>query len=98
MAREFGFEALKNSRILPYQAFSLQDDNGRIPEKRTEETLLKDLWEKVTKIEMKGIGKVVVGMPYNFTVPRFVSDAELLAETTRDTTGTMMMERMTALD
>ena len=37
-------------------------------------------------------------MPYNFTIPRFVSDAEFLAETTRDTTGTMMMERMTALE
>ena len=47
---------------------------------------------------MKGACKVVVGMPYNFTIPRFVSDAELLAETTRDTTGTMMMERMTALE
>ena len=64
---------------------------------RTEETLLKDLWEKVTKIDMEGTGKVVVVMPYNFTIPRFVSDAEFLAETTRDTTGTMMMERMTAL-
>lgn len=98
LAREFGFEALKNSRILLYQAYSLQDDNGRIPEKRTEETLLKDLWEKVTKIDMKGSGKVVVCMPYNFTIPRFVSDAEILAETTRDTTSSMLMERMNALE
>ena len=41
LARELGFEAFKNSRILLYQAFSLQDDNGRIPEKRTEETFLR---------------------------------------------------------
>ena len=47
---------------------------------------------------MKDTDKVVVGMPHNFTFPRFVSDAELLAETTRDTTGTIMMERMTALE
>ena len=52
LAREFGFEAVKNSRIPLYLAFSLQDANGRIPEKRTEETLLKDLWKKVTKIDM----------------------------------------------
>ena len=48
-----------------------------------EETLLKDLWEKVTKIDMTGMGKVMVGMLYNFTVSRFVSDAEFLAETIR---------------
>ena len=40
LAREFGFHALKNSKILLYQAFSLQDAKERIPEKRTEKTLL----------------------------------------------------------
>ena len=98
MARTFGFDALKISRSLLYQAFSLQDENGRIPDKRTEDTLLKDLWDKVTKIDMKGHGNVVVCMPYNFTIPQFVSDAEYLAETTRDTTTSLILERMAALE
>ena len=98
LARTFGFEALKNARSLLYHAFSLQEENGRIPDKRTEDTLLKDLWEKITKIDMKGQGEVVVCMPYNFTIPQFVSDAEYLAETAQDTTNTMVLERMTVLE
>ena len=33
--RTFGFEALKKSRSFLYKAFSLQDDNGKITEKRS---------------------------------------------------------------
>ena len=98
MARSFGFEALKNSRILLYQAFSLADPSGKISDKRTEETLLKDLWEKITKIDMSGHGNVKVCMPYNFTIPRFVGDAEFAAETGRDTTNTLLVERMNAIE
>ena len=98
LARTFGFEALKSSRSLLYQAFSLQDDNGKITDKRTEQTLLKDLWDKVTKIDMKGHGEVVITMPYNFTIPQFVSDTDFSSETGRETANVMMMERMTALE
>ena len=98
LARTFGFEALKSSRSLLYQAFSLQDDNGKITDKRTEQTLLKDLWDKVTKIDMKGHGEVVITMPYNFTIPQFVSDTDFSSETGRETANVMMLERMTALE
>ena len=48
----------------------------KIQEKRNEETLLRDLHEKVIRIHrihMKGHGKVAVCMPYNFCTPKFVS-------------------------
>ena len=98
LARNFGFAELKNARILLYQAFSLGDENGKMTDKRTEETLLKDIWEKVTKIDMTGHGNVVVCMPYNFTIPQFISDADFLSETARGTSNTMMMEKMTTLE
>ena len=98
LARTFGFDQLKNARSLLYQAFSLQDDNGRIPDKRTEETLLKDLWEKVSRIDMKGHGDVVICMPYNFSIPQFISDADYTAEATRDTCSAMLLERMNSLE
>ena len=98
LARTFGFEALKSSRALLYQAFSLQEDNGKIAEKRTEQTLLKDLWEKVTKIDLIGHGDVIITMPYNFSIPQFVSDADYQSETARNTGNVMMLERMSALE
>ena len=98
MARTFGFESLKNSRLLLYQAFSLADSNGKISDKRTEDTLLKDLWEKITKIDMNGHGNVVVCMPYNFSIPRFVGEAEFAAEVGRDTANTLLVERMNAIE
>ena len=98
LARTFGFEALKSSRALLYQAFSLQDDNGKIAEKRTEQTLLKDLWEKVTKIDLMGHGDVIITMPYNFSIPQFVSDADYQSEIARNTGNVMMLERMSALE
>ena len=94
LSRTFGLENLKKSRVLMYQAFSLQDAEGKIQEKRTVDTLLNDLWEKLFKIDREGHGKVVVSMPYNFVLPRFMSDGEILVETTRDTTNTLLMERM----
>ena len=36
LARHFGFDELKMARSLLYQAFSLQDQNGRIVDRRTE--------------------------------------------------------------
>ena len=98
LARNFGFDELKNARNLLYQAFSLQDVNGKIQDKRTEETLLKDVWEKVTKIDMSGHVNVVVCMPYNFIIPQFLSDADYLSETSKNTTNTLMMERMVNLE
>ena len=41
LARTFGFEALKSLRSLLYQAFSLQDNNWKIAEKRTWSDLVK---------------------------------------------------------
>ena len=98
LARTFGFEALKSSRALLYQAFSLQDDNRKITEKRTEQTLLKDLWEKVTKIDLMRLGDVIITMPYNFSIPQFVSDADYQSEIARNTGNVMMLERMSALE
>lgn len=101
LSRTFGLEELKKSRVRLYQAFNLQDENEKIPEKRNEETLLRDLHEKVTRIHrihMKGQGRVVVCMPYNFCTPKFVSDAEFIAETTRNSTSTLIMERMDKLE
>ena len=59
------------SRSLLYQAFLLQDDNGKITEKRTEQTLLKDQWKKVTKIDLMGHWVVIIPMPYMFLFHNF---------------------------
>ena len=98
LARTLGFEALKSSRSLLYQAFSLQDDNGKIAGKRTEQTLLKDLWKKVTKIDLMGHGDVIITIPCNFSIPQIVSDADYQSRTARNTGNVMMLERMSALE
>jgi len=98
MARNFGFDNLKNARLLFYQAFSLVDGNGKIMDKRTEETLLKDLWEKISKIDMNGNDDVVVCMPYNFSIPQFLSDADYISETSSSTHMSMMVERINTLE
>ena len=98
LARHFGFDELKNARSLLYQAFFLQDSNGKITDKRTEETLLRDLWEKIIKIDMNGHGDVIVVMPYNFNIPQFVSDEEFAADISRNTSSTMLLERMQTLE
>ena len=59
---------------------------------------MKDLWEKVTKIDMKGHGDVIVCMPYNFTIPQFMSDADYTTEVARSTSSNLMMERMNTLE
>ena len=59
---------------------------------------MKDVWEKVTKIDMSGHGDVVVCMPYNFIIPQFLSDADYLSESSKNTTNTLMMERMVNLE
>ena len=97
LARTFGFEALKSSRSLLYKATSQQDDNGKITEKRTETTLLKDLWEKVTKIDLTNVD-VIITMSYNFSIPQFLSDADYQSETARSTGNVMMFERVSALE
>ena len=76
LSRIFGLEELKKSRFCLYQAFNLQDENEKIQEKRNEETLLRDLHEKVIRIHrihIKGHGKVVVCMPYNFSTSACLS-------------------------
>ena len=98
LARTFGFENLKNSRKLFYEAFQLLDGNGKMPDKRTETTLLQDLWEKVGKVDMSGYNNVIVCCPYNFTYPQFVSDAEFLSNTSKDTVNTMLVERIEKLE
>ena len=85
LARTFGLENLKNSRKLFYEVFNLFDGSGRMPDKRTETTLLQDLWEKVGKVDLAGYGNIEVCSPHNFTYPQFVSDAEFLANTSNDT-------------
>ena len=40
----------------------------------------------IRRIHMMGHGKVVVCMPYNFCMPKFVSDVEFIAETSRNST------------
>ena len=49
---------------------------------------MKDVWEKVTKIDMNGHGDVVVCMPYNFIIPQFLSDADYLSESSKNTSYT----------
>ena len=98
MARNFGFDNLKNARLLLYQAFSLAESNGKIVDKRTEDTLLKDLWEKISKIDMIGNDDVVVCMPYNFSIPQFLSDAEYMSEVSNTTSVSMVMEKMSVLE
>ena len=96
LARTFGFEALKSSRSLLYKATSQQDDNGKITEKRTETTLLKDLWEKVTKIDLTNVD-VIITIPYNFSIPQFLSDADYQSKTARNTENVRMLKHMSAL-
>ena len=40
-------------------------------DKKTEEILLKDLWEKISKIDMNRNGDAVVCMPYNLAFHNF---------------------------
>ena len=96
--RTFGLENLKNSRKLFYEVFNLFDGSGRMPDKRTETTLLQDLWEKVGKVDLAGYGNIEVCSPHNFTYPQFVSDAEFLANTSNDTMNKMLMERIERLE
>ena len=98
LARTFGLENLKNSRKLFYEVFNLLDGSGRMPDKRTETTLLQDLWEKVGKVDLAGYGNSEVCSPHNFTYPQFVSDAEFLANTSNDTMNKMLMERIERLE
>ena len=47
---------------------------------------------------MAGHGNVIVVMPYNFSIPQFVSDEVYAADTSRDTSSTMILERMQMLE
>ena len=69
-----------------------------MPDKRTETTLLQDLWKKVGKVDLAGYGNIEVCSPHNFTYPQFVSDAEFLANTSNDAMNKVLMERIEILE
>ena len=91
-------EQLKNSRSNFYQAFQLQDTEGNIQEKQKISTIFLDLWEKISKIDKAGHGNVVVTVPFNFQIPRFLTNSEFGVKALQDTSSTMMDERMSAME
>jgi len=77
LSREFSLEQLKNSRSNFFQAFQLQDTEGNIQEKRKISTIFQDLWEKILKIDKAGHRNCVVTVPFNFQIPKFLTNREL---------------------
>ena len=76
---------MKNSRSNFYQAFQLQDTEGNIQEKRKISTICLDLWEKISKIDKAGNGNVVVTVPLNFQIPKFLTNSEFSVKAFQDT-------------
>ena len=60
--------------------------------------MLKDLWEKVTEIDVMGDGDVVVTMHYNFSISQFLSDADYQSEIARNTGNVIMLEQISVLE
>jgi len=89
---------MKNSRSNFYQAFQLQDTEGNIQEKRKISTIFLDLWEKISKIDKAGHGNVVVTVPFNFQIPKFLTNSEFSVKAFQDTSNAMMDERMSAIE
>ena len=57
------------------------------------------MWEKVTKIDLMGHGDGIITLPYNFSIPQFLSDAKDESKISRNTRNVMMLiERMSALE
>jgi len=98
LSREFSLEQMKNSRSNFYQAFQLQDTEGNIQEKRKISTIFLDLWEKISKIDKAGHGNVVVTVPFNFQIPKFLTNSEFSVKAFQDTSNAMMDERMSAIE
>ena len=65
---------MNNSRSNFYQAFQLQDTEGNIQEKR-----------KISKIDKAGHGNVVVTVPFNFQIPKFLTNSEFNVKASQDT-------------
>ena len=76
LSREFSLEQMKNSRSNFYQDFQLQDTEGNIQEKQNISTIFLDLWEKISKIDKAGHGNVVLTVPFNFQIPKFLTNRE----------------------
>ncbi len=98
LLRNFSVSDLKISRLLLYEAFKLKEVGGKVPNTMKPETLLKDLWVQITKIDMKNYENVNVCFPYNFVIPKFVCNGVHTAEIAQETVTTLLGERMNSME
>lgn len=97
IARSFKLDSLKQARVLLYKAFELNEPGQKLSDKKKEETLLKDIWEKITKIDRTG-HDVIVAKPQDFPTPQFLSDADVLRNTRQEACYTLLMEKMATME